>query len=99
MGGFPEFIDAFVGLDIETIRSKSIKFKRICSKEYENDAFFMTRTQFQETFSLSQILVYKIFALFDPLQHMQVMSTDVVGGIALASTAKQEMKVSLSMPQ
>ena len=66
----------------------------MCDKEYENDGFFMTRKQFQEVFEIPTAdIVYRVFAFFDPQQHGRVVSTDIWGGLTLACSAKEEMKL------
>ncbi|GMI24877.1 hypothetical protein TeGR_g5370, partial [Tetraparma gracilis] len=109
MGMYPEILIPFTSLDLESLRRALNKFQRMCSKEYENDGFFMTRAQFQELFVTGSAVAkqlegnggamseashaFRIFSFFDPAQSGSVVASDIWGAFCLSSSAKEEMKL------
>jgi len=99
MGSFPPPITPLASLPLETIRVKNTKFKTICSREYENDGFFITRRQFAAVFGFVPEAAFKIWSHFDPQSAMQVVASDVFGGMTLASSSGIEQKIQFLFQQ
>lgn len=70
----------------DILESQYLKYSFIQGK-YDMNAFFVDRKQFQQLFNLPKLASLSIFSLLDPTRKRKIVTTDVFGGLFLASSS------------
>jgi Ca2+-binding EF-hand superfamily protein len=68
-------------------------FKRLCRDEFQNNAMFITRDQFQRVFDMDVEEAHRHFGYWDRARRGRVSSVELWGAMALCCAEREEVKI------
>ena len=93
-GFVPRELRPHLDRSLASVQSLYARFRRLCAEEWDNNAMFITREQFQRCLDLSTEDGHRHFSYFDRTRRGKASATEVWGALALCCSDREEPKVS-----